>query len=88
MKDVVDRDDLTQGYYCRFCTHYVAEKPMPGNSWTELAMYMCCLVPGLIYSIWRRSGRTHTCPSCRRRGLFPVAAPHIDFGPGKLQESR
>lgn len=37
---------------------------MKGNGWIELVLYLCYIVPGIIYSIWRRSGRLQLCPAC------------------------
>lgn len=36
----------------------------PGNFFTELLLWLCFLLPGLIYSIWRLSGRHNGCPKC------------------------
>lgn len=33
------------------------------------------IVPGLIYSVWRRSNRSVICPSCKQLTLVPTNTP-------------
>lgn len=42
----------------------------------EIILWLCFLVPGLIYSVWRLSTRYDACPSCGSANLVPVASPH------------
>jgi hypothetical protein len=44
---------------------------MKGNGWIELILWLCYIVPGLIYSIWRRSGEPSVCPTCKSETLKP-----------------
>lgn len=37
---------------------------MPGNSVVELLLYLFYLVPGIIYSVWRRQGKKQVCGAC------------------------
>lgn len=41
-----------------------------GRSGVELVLWLCFIVPGLIYSIWRLSSRYQACPSCGRTTLI------------------
>jgi hypothetical protein len=43
-----------------------------GSSAIELILWLCLLVPGLIYSIWRLSSRHDACPTCSHTTLIPV----------------
>jgi len=47
---------------------------MKGNGWIELVLYLFYIIPGIIYSIWRRSGEPNVCPLCKAAGLVPVSA--------------
>ncbi len=38
-------------------------------------LWLCFLIPGLIYSIWRRSGNLNACPSCGQTSLIPLFSP-------------
>lgn len=47
-----------------------------GSTGIELILWLCLLVPGLIYSIWRLSSRVKGCPSCGSMGMIPANSPH------------
>jgi DNA-directed RNA polymerase subunit RPC12/RpoP len=36
-------------------------------------LWLCYIIPGLIYSIWRRSGAPSVCPTCNKETLIPAA---------------
>lgn len=61
------------------CTHcgtvHHGERVLPGSGWIELILWLCYIVPGLIYSIWRRSKKRPTCAQCGSRDLVPLATP-------------
>lgn len=46
-----------------------------GNFGIELILWLCFLIPGLIYSIWRLSSRHEACPSCKSSSLIPAESP-------------
>ena len=46
-----------------------------GNSLIELILWFFFLVPGLIYSIWRRADRQNICPKCKGIIMIPVNTP-------------
>jgi hypothetical protein len=46
-----------------------------GSFGIELILWLCFLIPGLIYSIWRLSTRYEACPSCRQTTLIPSGSP-------------
>ena len=65
-------DDLV----CTTCGHAGrAKSDTPGNIAIELVLWLCFLVPGLIYSIWRLSARREVCGACGAATLVPVATP-------------
>ena len=37
----------------------------PGSGLIELVLWICLLIPGLIYSLWRHSARYYGCPECQ-----------------------
>lgn len=48
----------------------------PGSFFMELILWLCFLVPGLIYSVWRLSARRPTCRTCGAiRSLVPLQSP-------------
>lgn len=46
-----------------------------GSTGIELVLWLCFLVPGLIYSLWRLSSRYKVCPACKQPGMIPVTSP-------------
>jgi hypothetical protein len=48
----------------------------PGHFLVELILWLCFLLPGLIYSVWRLSARCPTCRTCGAiRSLVPLQSP-------------
>ena len=60
-------------YYCNTCHNYTAVALKKGSGWIELVLYLCYIVPGILYSIWRHSGAPNVCPLCRAAALVPSA---------------
>lgn len=46
-----------------------------GNIFIELILWLCLIIPGLIYSIWRISTRQEVCPGCGLPNMIPVSTP-------------
>jgi uncharacterized membrane protein YqaE (UPF0057 family) len=75
---------------CATCGHHGPTVPHTrGSIWIELVLWLCLLVPGLVYSIWRLSTRAPACASCGARQLVPADSPvgrrltARDRGPGQ-----
>jgi hypothetical protein len=47
----------------------------PGSILIEIILWLCFIVPGLIYSIWRHTKRHDVCRSCGAAQLLPVDSP-------------
>lgn len=46
-----------------------------GSFGIEVILWLCFLIPGLIYSVWRLSSRHKGCPSCGQTTLIPRTSP-------------
>lgn len=46
-----------------------------GSSLIEIVLWLCFIIPGLIYSIWRRSNLPTICPACHTPSLIPIDSP-------------
>jgi hypothetical protein len=46
-----------------------------GSIGIEILLWLCFIVPGLIYSLWRLTTRHQACASCGATNLVPVSAP-------------
>lgn len=61
---------------CKACGTLNTEgEGLPGSGWIELVLYVCYIVPGIIYSIWRRTKKNAACVACSSRDLVQIGTP-------------
>ncbi len=65
---------MQKRYYCNSCTNYTSTALLRGSGAIEVLLYLCWLIPGFIYSAWRRNGPANKCPLCKVEGLVPASA--------------
>jgi len=53
-----------------------------GSLLIEIILWLCLLIPGLIYSIWRMTTKYKACPACKQATLIPADSP---MGGGSLR---
>jgi hypothetical protein len=46
-----------------------------GSFFIELILWICLIIPGLIYSIWRLTTRHKVCPACGHETMISVSSP-------------
>jgi predicted RNA-binding Zn-ribbon protein involved in translation (DUF1610 family) len=46
-----------------------------GHHALEVVLWLCFLVPGIIYSVWRLTTRHEACPVCGNANLIPRTSP-------------
>jgi hypothetical protein len=46
-----------------------------GSILIEIVLWICFIVLGIIYSIWRLSTRTKACRSCGAENMVPLNSP-------------
>jgi hypothetical protein len=46
-----------------------------GSGLIELVLWLCFIIPGILYSIWRRSGLSNCCRSCGSGDIIPIDSP-------------
>ena len=76
-RKVAGIDPVEEGHlFCTACGHQgKPESDTPGSIWIEVVLWLCFLIPGLIYSIWRLNKRHDVCTSCGRGDLIPANSP-------------
>lgn len=47
-----------------------------GSTGIELILWLCFIIPGLIYSIWRMNSKYDVCPACKQPGMIPLNSPN------------
>ena len=63
-------------HVCKQCgTVGEPSKATPGSCLIELVLWLCFIIPGLIYSLWRLSRRHAACAVCGSKDLVPVDTP-------------
>lgn len=61
---------------CERCGHAGPTRTdTPGSLAIELVLWLCLLVPGLVYSLWRHSARRDVCGLCGSAQLLPPESP-------------
>lgn len=61
---------------CTSCGHVGNSNTITkGHFALEVVLWLCFLVPGFIYSVWRHTSRYEACPICGNENLLPKAAP-------------
>jgi hypothetical protein len=62
--------------YCMTCGHEGRTKTVTrGSLLIEIILWLCFLVPGVIYSIWRHTSRHKACGECDGQVLVPPESP-------------
>lgn len=62
--------------YCTSCGHEGKGRTRTrGSLLIEIVLWLCFLIPGLIYSIWRQSSKYKACARCGASTLVPVNSP-------------
>ena len=46
-----------------------------GRLSVEILLWLCLIVPGVIYTLWRLSTRHDECPSCGHKAMIPARIP-------------
>ena len=64
----------TAEFYCTSCSSYFAYPGKKGNGWIELILYFFYIIPGIIYSVWRRKESSKVCPKCKSTAVISASA--------------
>jgi hypothetical protein len=46
-----------------------------GSIWIEIILWICFIVPGIAYSLWRLMTREQVCPACKNPSMIPLDTP-------------
>jgi hypothetical protein len=61
---------------CTTCGHHAAAAVRTRGSFAiELVLWLCFIIPGLVYSLWRLSTRGNVCASCGSPTLVDPESP-------------
>jgi len=66
----------TAQFICKRCGYAGSvKKAKKGSVLIEILLWCVMIVPGLIYSVWRRSNRPLVCPKCHSNDVIPADSP-------------
>lgn len=74
----------------KICTqcYYRGQGNLPGSSFIELLLWLAGILPGMLYSIWRRNRISNRCIQCGSDTMIPVASPRaIEIMRGQTEGS-
>ena len=61
---------------CPHCgTKADPEMMVKGSLLIEIILWLCFIIPGLIYSLWRLSNKISVCPKCEQPGMIGADTP-------------
>jgi ribosomal protein L40E len=64
------------GLYCKACGNVGHPKTHTrGSFWIEVVLWICLIIPGVCYSLWRLTSRQKVCRYCKSPDLIPVNSP-------------
>lgn len=67
---------MSNDLVCTACGHVGASETITkGHFALEVVLWLCFLIPGFIYSVWRHTSRYEACPVCGNTKLIPRTAP-------------
>lgn len=50
-----------------------------GDIGTEIVLWLCFILPGIVYSVWRHTSRYKGCPICESGGMIPLFSPRAKY---------
>ena len=67
---------MSKQLICSQCGHVgSSQTAVKGSFLIEIVLWLCFIVPGLIYSLWRSTSRYKKCPVCGSTNMIPVDSP-------------
>lgn len=67
---------MAQQLICTSCGHVgKPKKHTRGSIWIEILLWLCMLIPGLFYTMWRYTTKEKVCPSCLSPDVIPLSSP-------------
>jgi len=67
---------MAKEYICRTCGSIGKPKRVnKGYFWAEIFLWLCFLIPGFLYTLWRTFNKFNMCRSCKGLEVIPTDTP-------------
>lgn len=67
---------VAEAKVCTTCgTQGLPKTRVKGSFAIELLLWICCLLPGMIYTAWRLTTKEKVCRVCQANTLVPIDSP-------------
>lgn len=67
---------MSKQLICSQCGHVGnSSTGVKGSFLIEIVLWLCFIIPGLIYSLWRSTSRYKKCPVCGSTNMIPIDSP-------------
>ncbi len=67
---------MEKQFICSSCGHIgKPTEKLRGNFPTAFVLWWLFIIPGIVYSIWRRSDKNKFCQNCNNQTLIPANSP-------------
>lgn len=61
---------------CTMCGYVgYPRRKASGSCLIEAILWLCFIIPGIIYTIWRLTSKSIICPKCKNTSMIPVNTP-------------
>jgi predicted nucleic-acid-binding Zn-ribbon protein len=68
---------MTKAIVCQNCGYTgLSKRSIKGSTGIEIVLWLCFLIPGIIYSLWRGKSRYDVCPACNSTNIVPIDTPN------------
>lgn len=68
--------DSGKSWVCKACGYVgEAKSAVRGSLGIEIILWLCFIIPGLIYTVWRRGSEFNSCPTCGGNQMIPADSP-------------
>jgi hypothetical protein len=63
-------------WFCKNCGHSgKASWKHRGSATLEVALWLCLIIPGVFYTMWRGNGKVRWCKKCFSKDIIPSDTP-------------
>jgi hypothetical protein len=75
-KNAIGGVDFSKDYICLVCgCQRVPVMVRRGHVIIEILLWLCYLLPGVVYTLWRTLRRHEVCPNCRNPSMVKTTSP-------------